>query len=200
MKCAVHTDVDAAGYCRNCGKALCAQCARDVRGILYCESCLADTLTKPQAPAAATGSGSPALATVLGFVPGLGAVYNGQYMKALVHVLLFAAFIGFLNGNHSEGADAVGGILLSAFIVYMAIDANRTAKAKLRGEPCPDALGNISSRVPLGPVILIGLGVLFLLDRHFNVWDRIGEYWPVLLIVMGVLMLWRRMGGSSSSS
>ena len=81
MKCAVHTDVDAAGYCRNCGKALCAQCARDVRGILYCETCLADILTKPQAPAAASGSGSPALATVLGFVPGL-----GRFMAFHCHV------------------------------------------------------------------------------------------------------------------
>lgn len=41
MKCAVHPDVDAAGYCRNCGKAMCRDCVRPVRDVLYCEDCLA---------------------------------------------------------------------------------------------------------------------------------------------------------------
>src|SRR5712691_11811396 len=112
MKCAVHAEVDATGYCRNCGKALCPACARDVRGILYCEACLADILTKPQPPA---GGPSPGLAFGLGFVPGLGAVYNGEYTKALVHVLIFAAFIGALNSDLGDPVEPVVGILLSAF-------------------------------------------------------------------------------------
>ncbi len=32
MNCAVHMEVEAAGYCQNCGKALCAPCKREVRG------------------------------------------------------------------------------------------------------------------------------------------------------------------------
>lgn len=201
MKCAVHPDVDAAGYCRNCGKALCAQCARDVRGILYCETCLADILTKPAGPAAAPGAGSPGLAAVLGFIPGLGAVYNGQYMKALVHVVIFAAFVGFLSGNHSDAADAVGGIGLSAYFCYMAIDAYRTAKAKQLGEKLPGGLGDFSTDKPVGPILLIVLGVLFLLDKMnvFSV-DRLFEYWPVFLIAVGVLLLWKRMAGSPSGT
>jgi cell wall-active antibiotic response 4TMS protein YvqF len=201
MKCAVHTEVDAAGYCRNCGKALCAECARDVRGILYCENCLAETLTKPQSPAAPEGSGSVGLATFLGFIPGLGAVYNGQYMKALVHVILFAALIGFVNTEAGDRTEPAGGLAIAAFVVYMAIEANRTARAKLKGEPCPDVFGNVNTRVPVGPLILIGLGILFLLDklRMFNL-EKIFEYWPVWLIALGVFLLWRRVAGSSSSS
>jgi hypothetical protein len=37
MTCAVHADREATGYCRNCGKALCPECTREVRGALYCE-------------------------------------------------------------------------------------------------------------------------------------------------------------------
>lgn len=55
MKCAVHQDVDATGYCRNCGKPMCSVCARPVRDVLYCEDCLANMMGHP-APAAA---GSP---------------------------------------------------------------------------------------------------------------------------------------------
>ncbi len=101
MKCAVHQDVDATGYCRNCGKPLCALCVRPVRDVLYCEDCLASTMGFPHrrgalaqgrdprraprriaAVAAGTRGASPALAFFLGFLPGLGAFYNEQYGKA----------------------------------------------------------------------------------------------------------------------
>ena len=52
MKCAVHSDVDAVGFCRNCGKAMCAACARPVRDTLYCEDCVATRMGIPPTPAA----------------------------------------------------------------------------------------------------------------------------------------------------
>jgi Domain of unknown function (DUF5668)/B-box zinc finger len=41
MNCANHSDTAAVAFCRTCGKPLCTQCTRDVRGVIYCESCLA---------------------------------------------------------------------------------------------------------------------------------------------------------------
>ena len=35
---------------------------------------------------------SPFIATLLSFVPGLGAAYNGQTAKAIVHFSIFASF------------------------------------------------------------------------------------------------------------
>lgn len=43
MNCANH-DVAAVAFCRTCGKPLCGTCTRDVRGVIYCESCLAARL------------------------------------------------------------------------------------------------------------------------------------------------------------
>ncbi len=45
MNCAVHADTEASGYCRNCGKAMCAACSHRVRDVLYCEDCLATVIT-----------------------------------------------------------------------------------------------------------------------------------------------------------
>src|SRR5271154_1169400 len=61
MKCAVHPDVDAVAYCRNCGKPLCSVCARPVRDVIYCEDCLAATLglQGPPPPTAAVPGISP---------------------------------------------------------------------------------------------------------------------------------------------
>ncbi|MDQ6677629.1 MAG: DUF4097 family beta strand repeat-containing protein [Acidobacteriota bacterium] len=43
-----------------------------------------------------------------------------------------------------------------------------------------------------GPILLIGIGALFLLNNlhpEFSVWDAIGRWWPFLLIGFGVLRL-----------
>jgi hypothetical protein len=87
------------------------------------------------------------------------------------------------------------GILLAGFICYMAIDAYRTAKAKMLGQPPPAGLGEFKTDKPIGPIILIVLGVLFLLGRHFPLGDWVREFWPVVFIALGVLLLWKRMGG-----
>ena len=59
MKCVVHPDADAVGYCRNCGKAMCAVCVRPVRDVLYCEDCLANVMGLPTTPTAGSGATSP---------------------------------------------------------------------------------------------------------------------------------------------
>jgi len=213
MNCAVHTDVDAVGYCRNCGKAMCSTCVRPVRDVLYCEDCLASIMgipgaapeagsgaavpppsAFPPAPAPSRPAGSPGAAFVLGLFPGLGAVYNGEYNKALIHIVVFVAMIVGLNSDPGDAAATVLGLLLAGFILYMAFDAMRVAKARSLGETPPDPLESWSKNRPVGPIILIVLGVLFLLNNFnwFPFW-RIGRLWPLVLIGVGVLMFRNRL-------
>ena len=131
MKCAVHTDVDATGYCGQCGKPLCPACTRDVHGALYCEPCLASMVGSRQgAPNRAAGGTHPGTALALGFIPGLGAVYNGEYVKALIHVVIFGGIIALLNTDLSGATCAFLGIGLGCFYLYMPIEAYRIAKAR----------------------------------------------------------------------
>ncbi len=208
MNCAVHADREAVGFCRNCGKAMCSDCTHPVKDVLYCEDCLAKilghsvppvgALTQTTAPAPHVGA-SPGLAFVLGLsVPGLGAVYNGEYNKALVHIVVFAAMIVGLSSGASEGSTVMLALLLAGFIFYMAFDAMRTAQARNAGQTASDPLASWSTNRPIGPILLIVLGVLFLLGNFdfFNL-DRIFQFWPVILIVAGLLMLGRRLSRSS---
>jgi hypothetical protein len=197
MKCAVHTEVDATGFCRNCGKAICRECLRDVRGVLYCEPCLAGIVSQPAAPAH-MGS-NPTVAFLLGFVPGLGAVYNGEYVKALVHVAIFVIlFTAGVNGELSSGSQAALWICISAFWLYMAIDAHRSAKLRLAGDAPADPFASWGKDKPVGPILLIVIGVLFLLEK-FGIFSihRLFEFWPIFLIGAGLLMLRNRMGAAS---
>jgi cell wall-active antibiotic response 4TMS protein YvqF len=220
MNCAVHPEVEAAGYCRNCGKALCAACARPVRDVLYCEDCLARIagLPTPQPVNTGTGvagaadvapgpvppkgtglGGNPGIAFLLGLVPGLGAIYNAEYNKALIHIVLFAAIIVGLSSDIGGGAATALAFVLVGFIFYMAIDAMRTAKARNAGQVIADPLESWSKTRPVGPIILIAVGGLFLLN-NFGFFDyfRVRQiFWPLVLIGVGVLMLRNRVGGQS---
>ena len=143
MNCANHADASAVAYCRTCGKALCANCTRPVRGVIYCEDCLgarmegsvptgttgfvSSTFT-PAAPGQVPatppppGSGSgpnPTVAGILaGFFPfGVGAVYTGQYAKGLAHLAIFALLIAGCN-SAGDVLPAISGIGIAFFVVY----------------------------------------------------------------------------------
>lgn len=214
MKCAVHMDVDAVGYCRNCGKAMCSTCVRPVRDVLYCEDCLAGIMGIPGAapmlgaPASTPGTlppplpsarsgGSPGVAFFIGLFPGLGAVYNGEYNKALIHIVVFIALVVGASSDAGDATEPALGLMIAGFVLYMAFDAMRTAQAKNRGETLSDPLESWSTNRPIGPMILIGLGVIFLL-HNFNIFPfwRFWRLWPLVLIGVGVLMFRNRMGRS----
>jgi hypothetical protein len=194
MNCAVHSDAAATGYCRNCGKALCAQCAREVRGAIYCEGCLAGLLSSPQpASPGAVHDSRPGTALAIGFIPGLGAVYNGEYVKALIHVLIFASLIAMLNTYIPDSLIAFFVVALICFIFYMPIDAYRVAKARAEGTPEPPSLMIAQGKLPIGALVLIGLGILLLL-ANFGLLERdwFTKTWPVALIALGVWILYDR--------
>jgi len=202
MKCFKHPETDPVAFCGQCGRAVCAACKHEVRGMIYCEDCLAARVSSPiLSPIIGTGAGpSPGVALALGFIPGVGAIYNGQVVKAVVQVLLFGSLIA-LSDRVPGPMDTIFGLSAAAFYFYMVIDAYQTARAKLFGQPVPEwfGLGEMKLNAPIGAALLIGLGALFLLDNlGVHVFQQIGKYWPVLLIVFGVLLLQRRMGGGSA--
>jgi hypothetical protein len=144
MNCVNHPETPVVSYCQNCGKALCAQCVRQVGEFVYCEPCLAAKVGLPGAqpgapfppgvPLPTTGP-NPALATILGVIPGVGAMYNGQFVKAMIHVLVFVILIAITNEHDFFG------FFIAAWVLYQIFDANQTAKARRDGLPLPDPFG-----------------------------------------------------------
>src|SRR6516164_7524646 len=99
MNCYKHPDIAAVAFCRTCGRPLCKECQRPVQGTIVCEEHAPQPVVTPTPvavppPVPSSVSGvSPGLAFVLGLIPGVGAIYNGQYAKGLVHVLVFTMLI-----------------------------------------------------------------------------------------------------------
>lgn len=168
MNCANHPDRATVAYCRTCGKGLCQECAHNVRGVIYCENCLAARLegtqplpaqpqgTVPPAafvppaqaayappPAGPTSGPNPTVAGILaGFFPfGVGAVYSGQYAKGLAHLLILFGLIWGQTTTESDGVHIALGLAMGFFYIYQIIDAVRSAKALQTGQPAPDPFG-----------------------------------------------------------
>jgi hypothetical protein len=281
MDCVNHSGVNAAAYCQNCGKALCQACVRKGSGgQIFCEPCWVawQGAQRPYFPPPGAGGPSPWLAATLGWIPGVGAMYNGQFIKGLVHVAIFAVLV---SASHVYG---VFGLFVMAWIFYQVFDAYHTARARRDGDPLPDPLGlnELSNsilvgmrppqgppqgagtaganqapnqppyqppyqtpyqtpyqspyqspyqgpyappppgpagpgfppvppippippmppmhwrrREPIGAVILIGLGVLFLLGQFdWFSWRIFHFSWPLLLIGLGVWLIIRRLHDS----
>ncbi len=146
MPCVNHPDAAVQAYCQNCGKALCSSCVRTTpSGQVFDEACLASEGGDPsraywQAAAQAyapppPGSPNPAAAAVLGLIPGVGAMYNGQLFKGLIHVVIFAVLVS-ITQNYG-----VFGLFIGAWVLYQSFEAYHTAKARRDGLPLPDPFG-----------------------------------------------------------
>ncbi len=70
MNCATHPDLAAVAFCRTCGKPLCSNCTRDVRGVVYCEPCLAARLEGIVPPAPGVVPPAVGFAPQAEFTPG----------------------------------------------------------------------------------------------------------------------------------
>jgi len=218
-----------AGYCRACGKPLDAASMRNFQGTIYCAEHVpvapgvsgtaanydpANPYTvPPQGPTYASSAGyagqpnpgvSPGLAFILGMIPGVGAIYNGQYGKGLMHVVIFGLLISII--EHSYGWAPLIALMIAGFWFYMCFEAYHTAKRRQMGQPVDE----FSSLIPLkssgtgtliAPVILVAAGVLILLS-NLNLLDlgQVLRFWPVALIILGAAMLYARATSAKDST
>jgi len=274
MDCVNHSGVSVTAYCQSCGKALCAGCVRNAAGgQILCEPCWITWQNYQQPFAAPPPRGpKPGLAAFLGLFPGVGAMYNGQFLKGFIHVAIFVVLVSI--ANHFD----VFGFAVAAWIIYQSFEAYHTAKAMRDCQPLPDPLGlnelgsrfNFDARPrypaqpgaapaqensppatganqppyagqyqtpyqqapftppaagsvnpatppvpsvpplpplywrrrePIGALVLIALGLLFLLDQLDIFNGRLFDFtWPVLLIALGVWLIFRRIRDSQGGS
>jgi hypothetical protein len=217
MNCANHPEVENTAFCIKCGKPLCVQCARQVQSSIYCENCLADSMgskTPPRAdydaPKTASqkaGGSSPEAAFILGLIPAVGAIYNAEFFKAAIHMVVFGFLVSLADNVRGPGG---GMVAFAAFIfyVYMPFEAFYTAKKRklaLQGidletpfDRLGDQLGDFHNKELWGGVVLVVIGAIFLMD-NFNVlpFEQVQKLWPVVPMAVGVLLIRRFAQGKS---
>ena len=133
---------------------------------------------------------SPFIATLLSFVPGLGAAYNGQTAKAIVHFAIFASF--FQMAVLTQGLQFFILGVLGTWL-FAAVDACRTAQL-IRAGLTPETEEDVIARRLYGNpfawgITLVVIGTLFLLHTLLDVQLPVRRLLPVALVALGVYML-----------
>jgi TM2 domain-containing membrane protein YozV len=215
MNCVNHPESPASAFCRDCGKPMCPECQRPALGSIYCAEHLpvsAPPVSPPFAPGASPYTAAtpvqqpvydigahPALALILGFIPGVGAIYNGQYAKGLIHAVVFGLLISLTSSSHNGSLEPLFGLLIAAWVFYMAFEAFHTARKRRYGVQVEEfsSLFDVrptQGRFPAGALLLIAIGFLLLLDTTDIIsMYQMQRYWPVGLIVFGIYMLYARV-------
>jgi hypothetical protein len=98
-------------------------------------------------PPPAPGEPNPGLAALLGFIPGVGAMYNEQYAKGIVHLMVFAVLVSL-----ASDVNDIFGLFVIGWVFYMVIEAHHTARARRDGTPLPNPFGlnDLSERLGFG--------------------------------------------------
>src|SRR5918999_6493704 len=96
LYCSYHPKNAAVVQCNQCARHLCSACDHRIRGFPFCQDCIVAGVEmlrqESQSSPISYRNSSPFVATLLSFVPGLGAAYNGQTAKAIVHFAIFSSF------------------------------------------------------------------------------------------------------------
>src|SRR5205085_6324958 len=203
MNCSYHTRNAATVQCNQCARALCPACDHRIRGFPFCQDCIVAGVEMLRYQQSRTSDAhvirrktSPFIATFLSlFVPGLGAAYNGQTSKAIVHFAIFASFFQMAVVTDGTAFFVLGVI---GTWLFAAVDAVRTAQL-IRAGLAPDAEQDAIARRLYGnplawAVTMMTLGTVFLLHTLFGVQLPVREFLPVLLVLLGAYMLfdWAR--------
>lgn len=201
MNCIYHPANPAHVGCSSCGRGLCPACDHRIKGSPFCQDCIVagiDLLRRGRRESARGESGatpriklkSPRVAALLALVPGLGAAYNGQNIKALFH---FAVTAGLWHTADMLSRPFEPLLMLAgfAFYLYTIYDAKQSAERQRAGEDLrledERIRRSLRERSAVWGGILIGVGALSLLHIFFDA--QLYGLWPLLLIAAGVYLL-----------
>lgn len=195
LYCAYHPKNPGVVQCNQCARRLCSACDHRIRGFPFCQDCIVAGVEllrqdSQSANSPAYRNSSPFIATLLSFVPGLGAAYNGQTAKAIVHFAIFASF--FQMAVLTQGVQFFILGVLGTWL-FAAVDACRTAQL-IRAGLTPDTEEDVIARRLYGNpfawgLTLVIIGTLFLLHTLLGVQFPVRQFLPVALVALGIYML-----------
>lgn len=196
MNCTFHSQSPAIVSCNGCGRPLCSACDHRIKGFPFCEDCIVEGVDAVRRSGRARGGAAkrrtyPFVALILSWIcPGLGAAYNGQTVKALVH---FGIVAGLFQMAVSTGLAIFIIGLLGMWLFFLPLDAWRSARLIRSGELPEEAedlvLERLAGNAKISAVILVGLGTLFLINTLFGMRPLLRVALPLLLIALGLYLV-----------
>jgi len=134
---------------------------------------------------------NPSLAAFLAIFPGMGAIYNGNIIKGITYMLVFAVLIVLTDNAHDPDA-VVFGLMIGGFFIFQIIDSyNEAAKINQNSMEEKDPSTAKEDISLFSAIIVLGLGIVFQL-RNFDLisYRQVTRLWPLALIIFGIKIVY----------
>jgi len=134
---------------------------------------------------------NPSLAAFLAIFPGMGAIYNGNIIKGITYMLIFAVLI-VLTDNAGEPDAVVFGLLIAGFFIFQIIDSYNEAgkiNQNILAEENPTSQKEDLSLFSAITVLAIGI-VFQLANFDLLTYRQVTRLWPLVLIVFGIKIVY----------
>lgn len=207
MNCGFHPDQRSVVSCQSCRRPLCGACDHRIKGLPYCQECIVSgiellrfrsstgivttaPIANPIARLGVRSRRSVVIAFIFSLFPGLGAVYNGQNVKAMLHFMLIAGS-WTLADIFSESLGAIFFFSGLGAYLFSIFDACRSAQRSFVGYDLAAADEEIRNKLRekthLAGLGLILIGTMVIANTLFPA--ILNRFWPVLLIAIGTFLL-----------
>src|SRR5262245_59538217 len=194
MNCTKHLEVAAAAACAICLQPFCSQCLVRVGEKQMCTTCFSQnpiptSRVLPSSAPTSESMTSPGAAFALGLIPGVGAICNGEYLKAVIHVLIFGFLVSLAGSSKVSSFGPLFGIMTTAFFFYMPLEAYHTAKRnalRAAGVQVKGRTGDPQQENLWSGVILTVMGCLLFVNEWVDGFlEGALKFWPLVLIGFG---------------
>jgi len=141
---------------------------------------------------------SPALATIMSSMPGLGQIYVGYNQQGFINIVVIASLITLL-ARGIGNLEPFCGLFLAFYWLYNMVDAARKATfynqslAGLgpldlpEGDRLPSGRGSLLG----GALLVVGGGIALAHTRFGWSLDWIERWWPMALVLVGAYLLYQ---------
>jgi hypothetical protein len=138
---------------------------------------------------------SPGVSLALGFIPGVGAICNGDYWKGFLQVLIFGGLLSLAGAAGTEDVSPVLRLMAVLMYIYMPLEAYHIAKKQsmaLRGVTLITPFEKLRfSSLTVGIATFV-IGIIFLVNQFVpETMSFVLRGWPLALIAIGIYNLTR---------
>jgi hypothetical protein len=134
---------------------------------------------------------NPSLAAFLAIFPGMGAIYNGNIIKGVTYMLIFAVLI-VLTDSANEPDAVVFGLMIAGFFIFQILDSyNEAGKINRNILAEENPAGTKEDLSMFSAIIVLMIGIVFqLANFDLLTYRQVTRLWPLVLIIFGIKIVY----------
>jgi len=134
---------------------------------------------------------NPSLAAFLAIFPGMGAIYNGNIIKGVTYMVIFAVLIVLTDSANDPDA-VVFGLMIAGFFIFQIVDSYNEASRINRNVLAEESPAGQKEDLSLfAAITVLAIGIIFqLVEFDVLTYRQVTRLWPLVLIVFGIKIVY----------